>query len=130
MKALIPFTVACSVLIVGLICLYFVSPSYQIASLQSENYQLKSQLAELKAEATENIVALVIIGMLSLCVILMTGFFLMLCLLSGKTPAEFFSVRKYHAIPADSRPEIEHKPTEKNYYPVKDDRYAVMMEVF
>lgn len=123
MKALIPFTVAGAMLIVGLICLYFVSPDYRIHSLQNENYQLKSELAELKGDNQTELVSIVIFGFLMLTALFLTAFFLLLCFLSGKTPAEFFTVRKYQAIPADDRQAIQHKPTETINYSMSEKRH-------
>jgi hypothetical protein len=131
MKTLIPFTVACFVLICVLITTYFISPNYQIQALQAENYHLKSELAQQKADNQSELVAVVVIGMLSLTALLMTGFFLMLCLLSGTRPADFLrihrTVRPVISYARQERlPQAEPEPEpEPVYYIRDDDRYMV-----
>ncbi|MEE4359579.1 MAG: hypothetical protein V2I97_24105 [Desulfococcaceae bacterium] len=105
MKVIMPFTVLCIVLMVGLVGFYFVSPAGQVSALTAENNLLKSQMAALQGNNESDLVAIVIIGMLCLTALLLTGFFLLLCLLANVRPADFFlpSVRRLNG------PAAEHK---------------------
>jgi len=108
MKAFFPFMVVLLCLSVMIPVFYYLSPQAELIGLRTENSQLRERLAEAKADSSENIVAIVVIGFLSLTVIFLTAFFLLLCLLSGRGPMQFFSVRKpYAAIPDNEKKPIE-----------------------
>jgi hypothetical protein len=72
---------------------YYLSPQHELGSLREENIQLRERLAELKEGTVSDAMVILVAGMLALTVILMTGFFVLLCLLANVRPVEFFSVR-------------------------------------
>jgi fatty acid desaturase len=127
-EIIIPFTLFLLVLLTGLAGFFFVSPAGQVSALQAENNLLKAQLAEVRGNATENIVALVVGGML-LVTLACLGFFLMvLCLLSGKTLPEFFlpSFPAVPVAPAISQSDPESIPDGRSYTVYyADDSYAM-----
>lgn len=126
---LIPLAFAI-LLVCGMTCLYFISPQYRIQTLQNENAMLREQMAALQGQNENDLVALVIAGMLSLAVILLAAFFLLLCLLAKVRPADFFRVRTLQSLPQqETRPEIEREPTENiSHHPVEADKFAYIWE--
>jgi len=123
-EIIIPFTIFLLVLLIGLAGFYFVSPAGQVSALQAENNLLKSQLAEAQGNSIENVAAVIVAGMLGITALLLFGFFLVLCLLSGKKPVDFF-LPSFPAVP--EIPPLqkggENRLVSATCY--KDDSYAI-----
>lgn len=124
MKALIPLVMIFGLILLAVPVLWIVSPQAELSGLREENIQLRERLAELKADTLPDVLVIVVAGMMGITVILLTGFFLLLCLLANKRPAEFFSVRQgYTAIPqthGSERQALPEPERNENHYSIPD----------
>jgi len=113
-------TLCCIVLIVMAFA-WYLSPMAEVRELRTENNALRDALSAVQNGNETELVAMVIMGFLSVMISCFAFFFLLLCFLAEKTPAEFFRPA-YPALPGKSRPEpksrqIECRPAETRYIP-------------
>jgi hypothetical protein len=90
MKILIPLAAILGIALTAVPVLYFYSPQYELSALRAEISVLREQNADLQSSQISDALVIVVAGMLALTALLLTAFFLMLCLLANVRPADFF----------------------------------------
>ncbi|MEZ4529222.1 MAG: hypothetical protein R2941_25210 [Desulfobacterales bacterium] len=109
----------CGIVLIFLAFAWYFSPMAEVRDLRTENNALRDALSAAQNGNETELVAMVIMGFMAVLITCFAFFFLLLCFLSGKTPAEFFRPA-YPAFPVrNPEPEpkqIECSPAASQYY--------------
>ena len=105
-----PVITLCGIVLIFLAFAWYFSPMAEVRELRTENSALRDALSAAQNGNETELVAMVIMGFMGVMITCFAFFFLLLCFLSGKTPAAFFRPA-YPAFPA-CRPEPETKRVE------------------
>lgn len=107
------------IVLIFLAFVWYFSPMAEVRELRTENNALRDALSAAQNGNETELVAMVIMGFMAVMISCFAFFFLLLCFLAGKTPAEFFRPA-YPAFPArNPEPEtkrIECSPAESHNY--------------
>ncbi|MEZ4527691.1 MAG: hypothetical protein R2941_17370 [Desulfobacterales bacterium] len=80
----------CGIVLIFLAFAWYFSPMAEVRDLRTENNALRDALSAAQNGNETELVAMVIMGFMGVLITCFAFFFLLLCFLAGKTPAEFF----------------------------------------